>query len=65
MEATMFTTHCPHCNSQSVQPKRNQPGVYYCQSCKCMDILASELKLKPITYIPDPKNRPTVYGTLN
>ena len=65
----MFSARCPHCDSEAVQPKRNQPGVYYCQSCKTMDILASELRLKPkvVTEDPhrDPKNKPTVYGHLN
>lgn len=68
-ELTMFSAHCPHCASKSVQPKHNQPGVYWCPDCKQMDILASELKLEPRTFTTDPhkdpKNKPTVYGHPN
>lgn len=67
-ESTMFTAHCPVCKDTSVLPHKNRPGLYWCTHCKKMDILASELVLKPVDVNnrkPDPRTRPTVYGHPN
>lgn len=67
-ESTMFTAHCPVCKSSGVLAHKNKPGQYWCTNCKKMDILASELVLKPIdpdNRQPDPRNKPTVYGHPN